>query len=232
MPAPRASWIPVSSRTVPSTSATRRSPRRSLAPGSSRRPTDCSSSRLSTWRARITDRPCATGAPQLRPSRSTSTSTMPSSPVASFRSAETPTGWWPRPGSPRSSTCSGISPGTSAFSPAAVPSYPSAGTHPGRRRRHAADGSLARLGHRRRRPPRAELCGVLAERGHGVVGLVHRNGGFVRTDGSMSEPAGRSADRRPPERSHGSAATCAFRAWASTTRNLPLGSTSSSTAPR
>lgn len=35
----------------------------------------------------------------------------------------------------------------------------------------------------------AELCGVLAERGHGVVGLVHRNGGFVRTDGSVSEPA-------------------------------------------
>ena len=43
----------------------------------------------------------------------------------------------------------------------------------------------------------SELCGVLAERGHGVVGLVHRNRGFVRTDGSAPEPV-RAGGGSPP----------------------------------
>lgn len=30
----------------------------------------------------------------------------------------------------------------------------------------------------------SELCGALADRGHGVVGLVHRSRGFIRNDGS------------------------------------------------
>jgi len=34
----------------------------------------------------------------------------------------------------------------------------------------------------------AELCGALCERGHGVVGLVHRSRIFIRTDGSVLEP--------------------------------------------